>query len=84
MKFNYSRLHLEHRVFFIHFLEFVDEGQPTFFVTIQLCKMWNHIKPAIKAHDEEAMSERSVLLDTITTLEAQICLQEAEFENHIK
>ena len=59
LEVNDTRLHLEHRIFMIHFLDFVDEGQPTIFVTVRFGKTWNHIKPATKAHDEEAISDRS-------------------------
>jgi len=38
LEVNDARLHLEHRVFIIHFLNFVDEGQPTVFVTVRLGK----------------------------------------------
>ncbi len=38
LEVNDTRLHLEHRVFIIHFLDFVDEGQPPIFVTVRLGK----------------------------------------------
>jgi len=48
---NHTGLHLEHRVFIIHFLEFVDKGQRTTFFTVRLGKTWNRVKSATKAQE---------------------------------
>ena len=56
---NHTGLHLDHSLFIINFLDFVDEGQPTIFVTVRLGKTWNHIMLATKVHDGEATSDKS-------------------------
>ena len=59
LEVNNTRLHLEYRIFVIYFLDFVDKGQPTIFVTVRLDKTWNYVKPAINTYNEEVISDRS-------------------------